>query len=42
VVSGTEDITDNLEEVIEFLPYFQNMETLGKGAKMTLVASSDP
>lgn len=38
---GTEDIIDDLEEVITFLSHFKNVEALAEGAKMTLVASSD-
>lgn len=41
MASGTKDITDDLEEVIVFLPHFKNTETSTEGAKMTVISSSD-
>lgn len=42
VIRSPEDIIDDLEEVIIFLSHFKHVEALAEGAKMTLVASSDP
>lgn len=42
VTRGPEDIIDDLEKVIIFLSHFKHVEALAEGAKMTVVASSDP
>lgn len=42
VARGPEDIIDDLEKVIIFLSHLKHVEALAKGAKMTVVASSDP
>lgn len=42
VARGPEDILADLAKVIIFLSHFKHVEALAKGAKMTLVASSDP